>query len=189
MVKSTSVNFINKSDETVKIKVNGSDNFSLRPGEERRVTDSIDGKGSETGIDVDADILINPKGLDNDEYLGNFQFTNPWWDDEFVLGGRFGYLARYKEQPEPSFDPFFENIFYYDHGWFPDTSVTRKTIWGYKRQHTELNRYIPASTIDGNPLDFFEQNWGAPKIKIIKFNKGKDSIDGLKLWDLEILDV
>ena len=89
MAKSTSVNFINKSDKTVKIKVEGSDNFSLKPGEEKRVTNSINGGIGRTGIDVDADILINPKGLKNDEYIGDFQFTNPWIDPLYVKSGAF----------------------------------------------------------------------------------------------------
>ena len=76
MAKPSSVNFINKSDQTVRIRSadNRFDAFNLAPGEEVRKTDSVTGSGN---YDINADILINPAGPNNSECIGNFKFDNP----------------------------------------------------------------------------------------------------------------
>ena len=82
-----------------------------------------------------------------------------------------------------------KNQFFYSSFWKPDTSQTRRTYWGDIDKIFDLNQDIPVSEIDGDPLDFFKQNLGAPRFTVIRFNEGKDGIDSLKLWDLIIVDV
>jgi hypothetical protein len=92
MVKPSSVNFINKSDQAVRIRSVDKrfDVFNLAPGQEVRKTDSITCSGNYA---INADILINPAGRNNSEFIGNFKFDNPspFYAQSYALASGFVY--------------------------------------------------------------------------------------------------
>lgn len=87
MAKPTSVNFINDSTQPIKIKASQENrkeyknfnSFTLRPGEQKRVTDSISG-GLDTP-DIWVDVIVNPDGPNNSYKLDEWKFDNPWVGD------------------------------------------------------------------------------------------------------------
>jgi hypothetical protein len=173
MAKDTSVNFINKSDQPVRIK--SADNrfaaFNLSPGEEFRVTDTITGSGK---YDINANILINPLGRNNSDFIGNFKFDNPALTPSFVQSDRFMFSAFI--YGEKGYKVYADNGDVLDWGF-----VSRSNFGEMKSVFATLSSEIVGYRWPG-PGSPFEPGY---KISTVDFG----SVGDQKRWDLVILDL
>ena len=102
MVLPTRVKFVNETDQRIKLRLGKKDDqiVNLAPGEVFSASGSVN-----FAYDIEADIIINPKGPDNNTYLGEFRFNNPavgfpnvrsddfyYFNERFFDGGEYSQI-------------------------------------------------------------------------------------------------
>ena len=176
MAKDSSVNFINKSDQTVRIRSADKrfDAFNLAPGEEVRKTDSISGVGNN---DIDADILVNPPGRGNSEFLGNFKFNNRVLDTSYAQSREFMMDSRVTLGGQKFYSVFADEKGTRDWGFVSESTLDKMTAYysgGY------LYGYFWRGSVSP-----FETGY---KISTTDFGTGGPNGDQ-KRWDLVIVEL
>lgn len=178
------MNFINDANERVKIKIarKGNDEIiNVEPGKHFRTSGSVN-----FGFDIEVDIIINPKGPDNNERLGDFKFNNPAVGSPSARSTSFYWTAL-----SPIISSGSRLYVEYKNKYDREKSRT-KVVWGLKPAGVAKDIPFPAG-LEENPfsLELFRfelsEVWfqAAPIFETEAFMQD----DGAKKWDLRIKTV
>ena len=168
MVLPTRVKFVNETDQRIKLRLGKKDNqiVNLAPGDVFSASGSVN-----FAFDIEVDIIINPKGPDNNTYLGEFRFNNPAVGSPNVRSDDFRY-----------YEPVTLDAGIYEQKFIRD-DTPRYVTWGSVPGELKTTRLqTPFGDLE---LSKFQGFASAPLFEIKAFSEDI----GAKDWDLRITAV